>query len=458
MRDLTYQLDPALDHPMYEQLYRQIARDILQGRLPGGSRLPSRRVLSAHLGISGQTVDSALDLLKAEGFVRSSARSGYFVEDILPLPDTPKPSGSARPAAQAPPRHDFSPQSTDIQLFPYRVWTQLIRETLLRESELMNRGHPQGEPGLRQALASFLYQYRGVRTQAEQLVISSGVDQLLATVAALFDQPQLVACEDPGYVEARRVFGRSIHRVCALPLDEQGLPITALEASGAQLVYLTPAHQFPTGISMPAGRRAELLHWAARGEGRYLIEDDYDSEFRYTSRPLPALQGMDAHSRVIYMSTFSRTLAPGVRIAYMALPEDLRRRYQALQLRSGEAVSRYEQRAMARLLEEGHYTRHLRKASRVYQRRCEALCGLLQALPGAWLMGQEAGLHFLFGVDGRSEEALIQPAAAMNIPLQGLRQHCQAARPRPALVLGFGGLTDSELVPAVGALRAAWGL
>ncbi len=456
MNELTYSLEPDGALPLYEQLYRQIARDILQGRLAGGTRLPSRRALSRHLGISEQTALSALELLRAEGFVRAVAKSGYFVEDIRPLPDMPERKRGLAAERERPPLYDFSPQSTDVRLFPYKIWTRLIRETLLNEPELMNRGHPQGERSLREALAGFLYQYRGAHCPAERLVVSSGVDQLLSLIAALFDRPLRVACEDPGYQEALRVFRRSIHQALPLPLDEQGLSVEALERSGADIAYITPAHQFPTGISMPAGRRAELLHWAARREGRYIIEDDYDSEFRYASRPLPALQGIDAHDRVIYLSTFSRTLAPGMRIAYMALPAALAARYKSLRLRGGEAVSRYEQKAMARLLEEGHYTRHLRKAGGVYQRRSETLCALLREIPGAWLRGEEAGLHFLFGIKGHREEDLIGAAGRAGIPLQGLAQYCGKARQEPALVLGFAGLSDDQPAAAVQALRAAW--
>lgn len=456
MHELTPALDPNSSVPMYEQLYRFISREIIQGRLAGSTRLPSRRALSRHLGISEQTVSNAFDLLKAEGFLRTEPRRGFIVEEILPLTETQSQPQTRAHDVPSSILYDFSPQSTDTRLFPYKAWTRLIKEALLDEPELMKRGSPKGEYSLRAALSSFLYQFRGVICHADNLIISSGVDQLLGTIGALFGRPVKIACEDPGYPEAFRSLRRTGHLPLPLPLDEQGVVLNELELSGAELLYITPAHQFPTGTSMPASRRAELLHWAQQKDGRYIIEDDYDSEFRYTSRPLPALQGIDPTGKVIYLSTFSRSLAPGLRIAYMALPPDLCLRYDQLHLRSGETVSRFEQKAMARLLSEGHYARHLRRASGVYQKRCKALCDLLGSIPGSFLKGQEAGLHFLFGIKGRHEQELTRSAAASGIPLHGLSGYCQSAVHPSALVLGFGGLEDDQLAAAVAALRHIW--
>ncbi len=456
MTDLTPRLDSASALPMYEQLYRAISRDIMAGKIAGGTRLPSRRALSRHLGISEQTVNNAYSLLKAEGFITAKARSGLFVEEMLPLTAAAATQPDQQEKARSPVLFDLLPQSTDISLFPRKLWARLIRETLLDEPDLMNRGSPRGEYSLRAALADFLYQFRGVQTTAENMVIASGVDQLLLAICALFDHPLRIACEDPGYLEAARVIKRAGQTPVPIPLDENGFCVDALAGAQVDLIYITPAHQFPTGVSMPAFRRAELLHWAQQQPGRYVIEDDYDSEFRYASRPLPALQSLDAAGKVIYLSTFSRSLAPGLRIAYMALPRELSRRFESAALRFGETVTRFEQHTMARFIKEGHYTRHLRRAGSRYQKRCERLCALLEQIPGSFLSGQEAGLHFLFGIKGRFEEELIKKAAAQQIPLQGLGGFCLDAKLPPALVMGFGGLEDSQVEAAVSRLRAAW--
>ncbi len=266
-----------------------------------------------------------------------------------------------------------------------------------------------------------------------------------------------IALEDPGYLEAAGAFSRQGHISLPIPLDEQGPDLDALAASQAQLLYITPSHQFPTGISMQAARRTALLHWAKAGS-RYLIEDDYDSEFRYASRPLPALQGMDGGQQVIYIGTFSRSLAPGLRVAYMALPPPLLAQYEDIRLRSGDAVSRFEQHALALLISQGHYARHLRRAGNVYQKRCRRLCDFLLQIPGASISGQDAGLHFLFSIKDRQEQELIHRAAQAGIPLKGLHDYSANARLPQALVLGFAGLSDSTLDEAVAALRQAWQL
>ena len=456
MNDLTFALNPHGEIAMYEQLYRQIASEIMQGRLLSGMRMPSRRSLSRHLGISEQTVNTAFDLLVSEGYLRAEPRRGLFVDELLPLPmlAAQKDESEAKPPVE--PAIDFSPQGVDVHLFPYRTWARLIRETLYTQPELLSKGEAKGEFSLRAALCSFLYQYRGVQSRTGDVVIGSGVDHLLGVLGALLPSGSEIACEDPGYREAARSLERAGHRALPVLMDEHGISIELLENSHAELAYLTPAHQFPTGLSMPAGRRTELLHWAEEKNVRFLIEDDYDSEFRYASRPLPALKGMGNGDKTIYIGTFSRSLAPGIRIAYMILPAELTARYEDAGLRSGDAVSRFEQRAMARFVDEGYYARHLRRAGKLYQKRCRFICGLLAEIPGSFIRGQEAGLHFLFGIKGKSEEELIRKAQQADIPLKGLSGYCRLARLEPALVLGFAGIRETQVSNAVSALRAAW--
>ncbi len=456
MNDLTYPLERQSGIPLYEQLYRFIARDIAQGRLAGGTQIPSRREMSRHLGISEQTVNIAIELLKAEGFLRTEPRRGLFVEEIQPLAQPPSmPKSEKRAETIQAPRYDFSPQAADIRLFPGTKWTRLIRETLVREPELLKKGPAKGEPSLREALSDFLYQYRGVRCGPENVVIGSGVEQLMGIIGIILDKPSRIGFEDPGYPEAARALERLGHTAYPLEMDEQGILPGAVYVSGANILYVTPAHQFPTGVSMPAGRRTELLHWAQGGRERYILEDDYDSEFRYASRPLPALQAMGG-SRTVYISTFSRTLAPGIRVAYMALPENLMKKYEASGLRSGDSVSRFEQRAMARLVSEGHYTRHLRRAAGAYQKRCRALCAKLSLIPGSRISGHEAGLHFIFRIEGKSEEDLIAQAGRAGIPLKGLSSYCREAKLPPSLVMGFAGIADEQIDEAVALLRKVW--
>ena len=458
MDGLSFNLDPAGKLPLYEQLYRAISTEITRGRLAPGTRLPSRRALCERLGVSGQTVSSALDLLKAEGFLRGEARRGLFVEEGLSVPPPGMPRREAATPAPAPPRYDFSPQGADLGLFPYRAWAGLVRGALLGEPGLLSKGDAKGEESLRRALCTFLYEYRGVRAGPREVVIGAGVEHLLGVLACLLPPASRVACEDPGFPGAYSAFARAGLVPVPVALDDQGMRVDLLRDSGAAAAYVTPAHQFPLGLSMPAGRRTELLRWAEEAPWRYVIEDDYDSEFRHSSRPLPALKGMGNGARTVYVGTFSRSLAPGIRIAYMVLPETLARRYEDMGLRGGDHVSRFEQSAMAGLLTSGQYARHLRRAGLAYRKRCDALCAELLRIPGAMVSGHEAGLHFLFGIQGRAEDGLIEKAAPAGIPLRGLASYCREASLPPRLVLGYAGLRDEDVTPAVAALREAWGV
>ena len=346
MLHLTAALDPASQVPLYEQLYRSIAQEISAGALPAGARMPGKRSLAEALSVSVNTVDGAYQMLAAEGYLASRPRSGFYVQEYPARPvltgETNRPPElPAAPAPEGPPvQYDLSTSGVDTRLFPARTWARLQKELLYTSPGLLARGDPQGEMELRQALAGYLEEYRGVRCAPEQIIVGAGIEHLLSLLAPLLPGP--AAVEDPGYPRARQVLENSGRPCRFVPVDEGGLSVAALAASDAAVCYVTPSHQFPTGVTMPAPRRAELLGWAARRPGqRYIIEDDYDSEFRFDTRPLPSLQGMaGADGPVVYLSTVARSLAPGIRIAYMVLPAHLlpawRQRYS---LYSGTALS-----------------------------------------------------------------------------------------------------------------------
>jgi GntR family transcriptional regulator/MocR family aminotransferase len=231
----------------------------------------------------------------------------------------------------------------------------------------------------------------------------------------------------------------------------------ALERSGATLAYVTPSHQFPLGVTMPVGRRSRLLQWACAAPERYLIEDDYDSEFRHTSRPIPAMQGLDRQGRVVYLGTFSRSIAPAIRVAYLILPPALLERYRENFPLAASTVSRFEQESLRQFLVQGLYARHLRRVGNLYRRKCARLTEALSAIPGAKLTGEQAGLHFLLTVPGLSEEELVSRAAARSIRVHPLSQYCHAVPPLPStLVLGYAGLGEDELIDAARLLAEAF--
>lgn len=445
------------DAPLYEQLYRHLAEEIGRGRLPAGGKLPSKRKMCALLGVSMSTVDTAYSLLAAEGYVTVRPRSGYTVADMLPL--TPPPAADI-PKPQPPParwKFDCSTSAVETSLFPFSSWARINKEAVYENPDLLQRGHSQGDLPLRSALADLLAQYRGVRCSPEQIIVGAGADWLLSMVLQLLPEHQSIALEDPGYPAAYAAAKRLGRRVCPVPVDGDGMNPEELERSGAELAYVTPSHQFPLGVTMPAGRRSRLLHWAYGAPDRYIIEDDYDSEFRYASRPIPALQGMDREGRVIYMGTFSRSIAPAIRVAFVILPPALLQRWHQEFSHSACTVSRFEQEALRRFLVQGLYSRHLRRSVNLYRRKCTLFAEELMKIDGVTLSGQQAGLHFLLTLPRLTESELVERAAAAGIHVAPLSRYCHSASPRPStVVLGFAGLTEAELEQAAKLLKDAW--
>lgn len=446
------------DAPLYDQLYRHIAGAIRSGALSPGARLPSKRRMCALAGVSMSTVETAYSLLAAEGYVLSRPRSGYVCADLLPpAPAVPAHPPEAAPAPAPKWAYDCSTSAVDVSVFPFSSWARITKEAVYENPGLLQRGHPQGDGPLRAALAQLLSQYRGVRCSPDQVVVGAGADHLLSLLLQLLPEQRAVALEDPGYPAAYAAAALHGREALPIPVDGEGMVPEALDASGAGLAYVTPSHQFPLGVSMPAGRRSRLLHWAASAQNRWLIEDDYDSEFRWSSRPIPALQGMDRAGRVVYLGTFSRSIAPAIRAAYLILPPGLLERYRHTFSHGACAVSRFEQESLRRFLVQGLYGRHLRRTGNLYRKKCALFAGALADIPGAEISGAEAGLHFLLTLPRYTEEELVERAAARSVRVHPLSRYCHAAPPRPStVVLGFAGLTMEELAQAAALLRKAW--
>lgn len=472
MTDLTLTLDYRSDTPLYEQLCRFVIGEMRAGRLREGEKLPSKRALCEHLRISRSTVEAAYEILTAEGYVEARPRSGYYVRAALMLesaPPEPKPAARAgveasrlAPSGQGPaparPRYDFSTGDVDTAAFPYASWARINREVVQTMPELLKLGDAQGDPELRLALSEFLSQYRGVRCAPEQIVLGAGGEYLLDLLIRITDSDASFALEDPGYGGIYRAVRAAGRAFCAIPLDAEGLDMAKLAASGARLAFVTPSHQFPTGLTMPAGRRAQLIRWAQGAPGRYLIEDDYDSEFRHTTRPIPAMQGVDG-DRVVYLGTFSRTIAPSIRASYMVLPEPLVRVYHERLGRSACTLSRFEQQTLRLFIERGLYARHLRRVGGLYRKRRNLLMELFSPYPAVRISGDDAGLHFLMAVDTLPEKALIARAAAAGVKVRGLSEYAVNAQVPPStLVIGYAGLSEEDIRQASALLIKAWDL
>ena len=384
MNELTINLQSKSNIPLYEQIYSYIKKDIQSGRIQSGEKLPSTRSLSRYLEVSRSTVELAYEQLLSEGYVESEPYRGFFVaqiEELYQLKQSPKriPGGSVREEKRY--SYDFTPNGVDLNSFPYNAWRKLSRDCLMDDrAEMFRLGEPQGEYGLREAICDYLHQARGVNCQPEQIIVGAGNDYLLMLLTTVIGHEHKVALENPTYKQAYRLFKNLSYEVCTVDMDSRGMDITKLTESNADIAFVMPSHQYPLGIVMPIKRRLALLKWANEQEGRYIIEDDYDSEFRYKGKPIPALQGYDSCDKVIYMGTFSKSIAPAIRMSYMVLPKSLLVLYQEKSSFLNSTVSKVDQLILQKFIEEGYYERHLNKTRALYKSRHDTLLGCLKSL------------------------------------------------------------------------------
>ena len=413
---LTYDLEKRGELPRYDYLYRCIKGDILSGRLGPGERLPSKRALAAHLGTAVATVENAYAQLLAEGYLVSRQRAGYYVAQVESRAGgaCPAEAGTCgaeagpwgeRRGGEAPPRPwllDLRGSGGGIEGFPFSVWARLTRRVLSERGPALLRAVPHsGVPELREALARHLYELRGIRARPEQIVVGAGAEYLYNLLVQLLGRERGYGLEDPGYSRAWQVYALNGARCRSLPVDGQGVPPEAFEGTDLQVLHLSPNHQFPTGAVTPIPRRQAMLRWAGAGD-RYLIEDDYDSEFRFSGRPIPPLQSIDQGGKVLYLNTFSRTLAPSLRIGYLVLPPALVGRYREKLGFYACTVPAIEQHTLALFLSEGHFESHLNRMRVFYRGRRDRVLEAVQDSPLAGRcrpLREEAGLHFLLELD-----------------------------------------------------------
>ena len=458
---------PSGRQPLYLQLYQYIRSEIEAGHLVSGEKLPSKRQLAKQLKISVVTVEGAYSQLVAEGYLESRDRSGYYVLPVVVRPELSETCVPHIPSLESDHpryRYDFATSGGDASSFPFATWAKLSREVLSsRDQALLSAAHPQGVSELREAIVRHLYQFRGIRVSPEQVIVGAGSEFLSTLLVQLLGNQGGYALEDPGYAKIARIFQANGAAVCPIPLDSQGLQVDRLEESGARVVHITPSHHFPLGTVMPISRRIQLLEWANQAPDRYIIEDDYDSEFRFSGRPIPALQGLDRDGRVIYLNTFAKSLAPSLRISYMVLPVPLLERYRRELLFYSSTVPSFEQYTLALFMEHGHLERHIARTRSRYQARYAAI---LHAAENSGLSqicsfsGGEAGLHLLMTVRSPLPQTeLTRLAADDGIRLYPLDTYylCEPPQDRfPTYVMGYGKLTEAELQDAFQLLSTIW--
>lgn len=470
MRELpiNIRLDAGSGKTLYEQIYEYIREEIRKGSLLQDERLPSARFLSDYLQVSRTTVDMAYGQLVAEGYLTAKPKKGYFVGDVKELYDTGVEVRREKPeydeAKKMPAwRFDFSPTAIDMSRFPYATWKKITKNILVdARSSMFALGEPQGDMELRRTICRYLHGSRGVNCEPEQIIVGAGNDFLLLLLEKILGRHIHVAMENPTYIRAYRIFRSFAYPISLIPMDERGICVDKLTFSGAQLAYVMPSHQYPTGVSMPIGRRMELLQWAAEGQDRYLIEDDYDSEFRYKGKPLPSLQASDRQGRVIYIGTFSKAIAPAIRVSYMVLPYPLLERYRRECGFFSSTVSRIDQTILNEFIRDGYFERYLNKMRKLYRTKHDLLLDGLKGLEGDFsLSGENAGLHVLLtDRRGRSEEQLEHAAAEAAVKVYGMEAfRMDGTREKGALatmILGYGGLSPEEITEGIGILKKVW--
>ncbi len=464
MEMVTFQLNTENKEPLYQQLYSHMKAEIQSGRLPFESKLPSKRKLSVYLGISQNTIQAAYDQLIEEGYIQSMEKKGFFVckidylqhLQVNPYLDTSKQNDTLKV------RYDFTYHGVDMPSFPFDQWRKLSKEVINEyDTELLQPGDALGYMRLRASIADYLHQSRGVNCTSNQIIISSGTEILFQTLIQLLNQDSIYGIENPGYEKLNQLFTGNRAKFTSIKVDENGMNPEEIRKSNANILCITPAHQFPSGSVMPINRRIKLLNWANEADNRYLIEDDYDSEFKYSGRPIPALQGLSTNDKVIYMGSLSKSISPTLRVSYMVLPSQLMKRYNEKLSYILCPVPIIEQKVLCRFIENGSFERHLNKMRTIYKRKRDILVKAITELnSGVEILGADAGLHLLVRIpNGMSEEALIKAALEHGVRTYGVSKyyldHSFLNQP-PTLLLGFASMSEQNILEAVLSLKRAW--
>ena len=469
MNELMIPLDTKSLTPLYQQIEEYLKQEIQEGRLVAGMRLPSSRALSANLLISRSTIETAYDQLVAEGYIEPVAYKGYYVCEIEGIyfqkaeytkQNNPEKTEIKQRRKLQKYRYDFALNGIAPESFPTHTWKQLAKQVLSDSTEeIFAQGNPYGEDSFREAIAEYLYHARGVKCEKSQILVGAGNDYLLMVLATLFECNKKVAMENPTYLSAWYDLKHTGCSVCTVKSDEMGICIEELEKTGADVVYVMPSHQFPMGTVMPLKRRMELLRWADENQ-TYIIEDDYDSEFRYKGKPIPALQGFDKNERVIYIGTFSKSIAPSIRISYMALPKKLMRYYQS-RYPFAVTISKVDQKIVELFLRNGHYERHLNRMRRLYKSKHDWILRWVKEEMSeiCSCFGEHAGIHLLLRFhNGISEDEAVERAKSAGIRVYGLSEFfVQEKKETEAVVLiGYATLTEEEIKEALQILSRIW--
>lgn len=491
---LTYSLSDIGNEPIYLYLYRCIKDDILSGALPADTKLPSKRSFASQLGISNITVENTYAILQSEGYLYSVPKKGYYVSDLSlvshPLRFAPNRNDADEgnsnssfsvsalstessvvpvipdellrkfhPETNTPATYDLVSNRTSSENFPFSIWAKLMRNVIsLQSEELMSALPCGGSMTLRSAICEHLTQFRGMHVRPEQVIIGAGTDYLYSLLIPLLGRDKIYGIEDPGYEKIEKVYAGNDVVCHRIPMDHAGIMI---QQTDADVVHISPSHHYPTGIVTPVSRRLELLRWASEDKNRYIIEDDYDSEFRFSGKPMPTLQSIDTAEKVIYMNTFTKSLASTIRISYLVLPPHLLERYYQKLGFYASTVSTFEQFTLAAFIREGYFEKHINRMRNHYRSLRDAIQKEIEESPlgkHVQIREQESGLHFLLVVDTPfSDSELVVRAAENNLRISCLSEYYKnpADCQKNAIVVNYSGIRMQDIPNAVKCLERA---
>jgi len=461
---LWVHLDREAQSPLYEQLYTHLKNDIIAGRIAFGTKLPSKRKLAEFLKVSQNTVEATYNQLVAEGYVEVLPRKGFFVQAYEQLDYVPTTSQLSTENQENKPdiRFNFHPTHIDTSHFPFDKWRKYVRQVVDESNkELLLLGHSMGDDVFRKEIAHYLYHSRGVQCSWEQIVVGAGMETLLQQLFLLLGKDSIYGIEDPGYQLMRKLLHHHPHDYYPFQVDDEGVDVHAITQSPVNVMYTTPSHHFPYGAVSSINRRQQLLKWAEAQPERFIIEDDYDSEFRYTGKTIPSLQSMDQHHKVIYVGSFSKSLIPSARLSFMVLPKTLVPRFNDMFSFYHSTVSRIDQHVLTSFMRSGDFEKHVNRMRKIYRRKRDIVLPLMRPYEHQLrIIGERSGLHIVVVVkNGMSEEELVQAAAKAQTKVYPLSQYAIENNPQdyPRIVLGFASIPEEQLEQAVRTVLQAWG-
>ena len=455
---LTYNINKNDKTPIYMQIYNFIKADITGGVISHGERLPSKRSLAENLDVSVITVENAYSQLMSEGYIESKEKKGYFACKVEIIErQISHIEAAEEPLKQRDENYiNLSRNSVSAEDFPFSTWSKIVRKILSeRDEELLKRQSYKGNITIRKAIADYLRQFKAIDVSYEQIIIGGGTENLYPMPGNILGKDLVIGIENPGYYKIDKIYKYNHIPYCNIEMDSRGISIESLRNSSANILHLSPSHHFPSGITTPIGRRTEILNWCYEEKNRYIIEDDYDSEFRFNSKPIPSLYSIDCNNRVIYMNTFSKSVSPAIRIGYMVLPENLLKRADEIFGFMSSSVSVLEQLTMAEFINGGYFERHINKMSKVYKGKRDMIVGYIKKYFNSGdfkILEKNAGLHFVLNLKTELRDELIKKKALENgVKLSFLSEFYKGVddKAKHNLLIAYTGIEPEETEKAI---------